>query len=88
MSRPALKPKVNKERYLTYSIVVRAADKEKGIEEEVVTKKMAKFIDGEPKDFLEWVNNCNQLAKLKHWNAEDKILNTTILLESDLRDAF
>ncbi|KAJ8566722.1 hypothetical protein ON010_g6402 [Phytophthora cinnamomi] len=35
MSRPALKPKDDKERYLTYSIVVRAADKEQGIEEEV-----------------------------------------------------
>ncbi|KAG6603064.1 Pol Polyprotein [Phytophthora cinnamomi] len=28
------------------------------------------------------------LASLKHWNAEDKFLNTTILLEGDLREAF
>ncbi|EGZ16505.1 hypothetical protein PHYSODRAFT_330575 [Phytophthora sojae] len=80
--------KDDKERYLTYSITVRAANKEKGIEEEVVTKKMAKFIDGGPKDFLEWTYHFNQLAKLKHWNAEDKFLNTTILLEGDLREAF
>lgn len=88
MSRLASKPKDDKERYVTYSIVVRAANKDKGIEEEVVTKKMTKFIDGGPKDFLEWVYNFNQLAKLKPWLAEDKILNTTILLEGDLRDAF
>ncbi|EGZ13617.1 hypothetical protein PHYSODRAFT_316738 [Phytophthora sojae] len=49
---------------------------------------MAKFIDGGPKDFLEWTYHFNQLAKLKHWNAEDKFLNTTILLEGDLREAF
>ncbi|KAJ8566165.1 hypothetical protein ON010_g6960 [Phytophthora cinnamomi] len=78
----------NKERYLTYSITVRAANKEKGIEEEVVTKKMANFINGGPTDFLEWTYNFNQLAKLKHWNAEDKFLNATILLEGDLREAF
>ncbi|GMF18061.1 unnamed protein product [Phytophthora lilii] len=76
-----------KERYLT-TITVRAADKVKEIEEEVVTKKMPKFIDGGPQDFLEWVYAFEQLAKLKHWNAEDKFLNATILLEGDLRDAF
>ncbi|KAE8908525.1 hypothetical protein PF005_g16556 [Phytophthora fragariae] len=80
--------KNDNERYLTYSITVRAANKEKDIEEEVVTKKMAKFIDGGPIDFLEWTYNFNQLAKLKHWNAEDKFLNATILLEGDLREAF
>ncbi|KAF1780324.1 hypothetical protein GQ600_3369 [Phytophthora cactorum] len=47
----------DKERYLTYSIALRAANKEKEIKEE-------------------------------HWNAEDKFLNTTILLEGDLKDAF
>ncbi|KAE9035948.1 hypothetical protein PR002_g7316 [Phytophthora rubi] len=47
------KRKDDKELYLTYSIVVRHADKEMGIEEEIVTKKMPKFIDGGPKDFLE-----------------------------------
>ncbi|GMF26417.1 unnamed protein product [Phytophthora lilii] len=78
----------DKERYLTYSITVRAADKAKDIEEEVVTKTMPKFIDGGPQDFLEWVYAFEQLAKLKHWNAEDKFLNATILLEGDLRDAF
>ncbi|GMF31404.1 unnamed protein product [Phytophthora fragariaefolia] len=61
--------KDDKERYLTDSIAVRAANRDKGIEEEVVTKKMAKFIDGGPTDFLEWTYNFNQLAKLKHWNA-------------------
>uniref|UniRef100_H3HA67 Reverse transcriptase domain-containing protein n=1 Tax=Phytophthora ramorum TaxID=164328 RepID=H3HA67_PHYRM len=86
MSRPALKD--DKERYLTYSITVRAANKEQGIEEEVVTKKMPKFIDGGPKDFLEWVYHFNQLATLKSWNVEDKFLNTTILLEGDLHEAF
>ncbi|KAJ8576508.1 hypothetical protein ON010_g2704 [Phytophthora cinnamomi] len=69
--------KDHKERYNTYSITGRAANKEKGIEEEVVTKKMAKFIDGGPKDFLEWTYHFNQLAMLKHWNADDKFLNTT-----------
>ncbi|KAE9047513.1 hypothetical protein PR002_g993 [Phytophthora rubi] len=64
-----------KERYLTYSITVRPADKEKGVEEEVVAKKMPKF-------------NFKQLGNTKHWNAEDKFLNTTLLLEGDLRDAF
>ncbi|KAE8988479.1 hypothetical protein PR001_g22029, partial [Phytophthora rubi] len=86
MSRPALKD--DKERYLTYSITVRAANKEQGIEEEVVTKKIPKFIDGGPKDFLEWVYHFNQLATLKSWNVEDKFLNTTILLEGDLHEAF
>ncbi|KAE9046190.1 hypothetical protein PR001_g4671 [Phytophthora rubi] len=47
------KRKDDKELYLTYSIVVRHADKEMGIEEEIVTKKMPKFIDGGPKDFLD-----------------------------------
>ncbi|GMF29928.1 unnamed protein product [Phytophthora lilii] len=86
MSRSTKKD--DKERYLAYSITVRAADKAKEIEEEVVTKKMPKFIDGGPQDFLEWVYAFEQLAKLKHWNAEDKFLNATILLEGDLRDAF
>ncbi|GMF29537.1 unnamed protein product [Phytophthora lilii] len=86
MSRSTKKD--DKERYLTYSITVRAADKAKEIEEEVVTKTMPKFIDGGPQDFLEWVYAFEQLAKLKHWNAEDKFLNATILLEGDLRDAF
>lgn len=49
---------------------------------------MPKFIDGGPKDFLEWVYSFNQLANLKHWNDEDKFLNTTILLEGDLQEAF
>jgi hypothetical protein len=82
------KRKDDKELYLTYSIVVRHADKEKGVEEEIVTKKMPKFIDGGPKDFLEWVYHFKQLAATKHWGAEDKFLNTSLLLEGDLRDAF
>ncbi|KAJ8552380.1 hypothetical protein ON010_g10166 [Phytophthora cinnamomi] len=86
MSRPALKD--DKERYLTYSITVRAANKEQGIEEEVVTKKMPKFLDGGPMNFLEWVYHFNQLATLKSWNVEDKFLNITILLEGDLHEAF
>ncbi|KAF4042347.1 hypothetical protein GN244_ATG05380 [Phytophthora infestans] len=40
-------PKDNKERYLTYAINLRQANKEKAIQEEVVTKTMAKFIDGD-----------------------------------------
>ncbi|KAG6616634.1 Pol protein [Phytophthora cinnamomi] len=53
MSRPALKD--DKERYLTYSITVCAATKEQGIEEEVVTEKMPKFIDGGPERACEFV---------------------------------
>ncbi|KAE9350615.1 hypothetical protein PF008_g6341 [Phytophthora fragariae] len=60
------KRKDDKELYLTYSIVVRHADKEMGIEEVIVTKKMPKFIDGGPKDFLEWVYHFKQLAATKH----------------------
>ncbi|EGZ10494.1 hypothetical protein PHYSODRAFT_518448 [Phytophthora sojae] len=78
----------DKERYLTYSIVVRQADEEKGIKEQVVTKKMAKFIDGGPKEFLDWTYHFFQLAKLKEWGPEDKFHNTKILLEGDLLDAF
>ncbi|POM78688.1 Retrotransposable element [Phytophthora palmivora] len=77
-----------KKRYLTYSIVVRPANAANGTQEETVTKKMAKFIDGGPKDFLEWVYHFKQLAMAKNWNAEDKFLNTALLLESDLHDAF
>ncbi|OWZ13765.1 hypothetical protein PHMEG_00012857 [Phytophthora megakarya] len=72
MSRPASMSKDKKDRLLTYSIVVRAVNKGNDIEE----------------DFLELVYNFNQLAKLKHWNAEEKVLNTTILIECDLSDAF
>ncbi|KAG2993916.1 hypothetical protein PC121_g10037 [Phytophthora cactorum] len=43
----------DKERYLTYSIALRAANKEKEIKEEVMTKTMPKFIDSGPQDFLE-----------------------------------
>ncbi|KAE8902387.1 hypothetical protein PF003_g13426 [Phytophthora fragariae] len=82
------KRKDDKQLYLTYSIVVRHADKKKGNEEEIVTKKMPKFIDGGPKDFLEWVYHFKQLTATKHWSAEDKFLNTSLLLEGDLRDAF
>ncbi|KAE9340039.1 hypothetical protein PF008_g11279 [Phytophthora fragariae] len=49
---------------------------------------MPKFIDGGPKDFLEWVYHFKQLTATKHWSAEDKFLNTSLLLEGDLRDAF
>ncbi|OWZ12838.1 hypothetical protein PHMEG_00013936 [Phytophthora megakarya] len=58
--------KDDKERYLTYSITVRESNKEKEIEEEVVTKKIPKLIDGGPKAFLEWVYAFQQLANLKH----------------------
>ncbi|KAG6623058.1 Pol Polyprotein [Phytophthora cinnamomi] len=78
--------KDDKERYLTYSITVRAANKDKGIEEEVVTKKMPKFIDGGPKDFLDWVYHFDQLAS-QALERRRQILNTTILLEGDLREA-
>uniref|UniRef100_H3GLP3 Uncharacterized protein n=1 Tax=Phytophthora ramorum TaxID=164328 RepID=H3GLP3_PHYRM len=80
--------KDDKGRYLTYSITVRAANKEEGIEEEVVTKNMPKFIDGDPKDVLDWTYQINQLASFKHWNAEGKFLSATILLEGDLSEAF
>lgn len=82
------KRKDDKELYLTYSIVVRPADREHGVEEDIVTKKMPKFIDGGPKDFLEWVYHFKQLAATKNWSAEDKFLNTSLLLEGDLHDAF
>lgn len=80
--------KDDKERYLTCSITVRAADKAKEIKEEVVTKKMPKFNEGGPKDFHDWAYHFSQLGKLKHWNAEDKFLNANILLEEDLLEAF
>ncbi|KAE8887933.1 hypothetical protein PF005_g3133 [Phytophthora fragariae] len=51
MSRPVLKDA--KAHYITYSITIRAANKEQGIEKEVVTTKMPKFIDGGLKEFLE-----------------------------------
>jgi hypothetical protein len=34
------------------------------------------------------VYHFKQLAAMKHWGAEDKFLNTSLLLEGDLRDAF
>ncbi|KAE9071175.1 hypothetical protein PF010_g25979 [Phytophthora fragariae] len=80
--------KDDKERYLTYSITVRAADKAKEIKEEVVTKKMPNFNEGGPKDFLDWAYHFSQLAKLKHWNTEDKFLNANILLEGGFLEAF
>ncbi|ETP50607.1 hypothetical protein F442_04125, partial [Phytophthora nicotianae P10297] len=86
MSRSTTKD--DKERYLTYSITVRPASQETGVQEEVVTKKMATFIEGGSKDFLDWVYHFDQLAKLKSWNPEDKILNAKILLEGDLLEAF
>ncbi|KAF4135747.1 hypothetical protein GN958_ATG15071 [Phytophthora infestans] len=49
---------------------------------------MPKFIEGGPKDFLEWVYHFKQLAATKHWSAEDKFLNTSLLLKGDLSDAF
>ncbi|KAG6572712.1 Retrotransposable element [Phytophthora cinnamomi] len=49
---------------------------------------MPKFNEGGPKDFLDWAYHFSQLAKLKHWNAEDKFLNANILLEEDLLEAF
>ncbi|POM75878.1 Hypothetical protein PHPALM_6957 [Phytophthora palmivora] len=72
-----------KERYLTYP-----ANAANGTQEETVTKKMSKFIDGRPKDFHEWVYHFEQLATTKNWNAEDKFLNTAFLLRGDLHDAF
>lgn len=86
MSRPAEKD--DKERYLTYSITIRAANAELGLAAEVVTKKMPKFADGSPKDFLEWAYQFKQLAKLKQWNVEDKFLNAAILLEGDIKEEF
>lgn len=43
----------DKEKYLTYSIIIRAGDTVNEVREETVTKKMAKFHDGGPKEFLE-----------------------------------
>lgn len=86
MNRP--KDNDDKEKYLTYSIVIRAGDTVNEIAEETVTKKMAKFFDGGPKEFLEWTHHFSQLAKLKQWNEDDKIMNAKVLLEGDILEAF
>ncbi|KAG3093159.1 hypothetical protein PI124_g16466 [Phytophthora idaei] len=62
----SLTKKDDKKRHLAYSTTVSATSKEKKMEEEVVTKKMPKCIDGGPQDFLKWIYAFEQLAKLKH----------------------
>ncbi|KAJ8523787.1 hypothetical protein ON010_g17331 [Phytophthora cinnamomi] len=69
------KRKDERELYSTDPIVVRHAVEVNGIEEEIVLKKILKFIDGGSKDFLEWVYNFKQLAGTKHWGAEDNFVN-------------
>ncbi|KAE9288817.1 hypothetical protein PF008_g26039 [Phytophthora fragariae] len=49
---------------------------------------MPNFNEGGPKDFLDWAYHFSQLAKLKHWNTEDKFLNANILLEGGFLEAF
>lgn len=79
------KRKDDKELYLTYSIYIRHVVKDKGMEIEIVSKKMPKSIDGGLTDLFEWGYHFKQLAATNHWSAEDKFLNTSLLVEDGLR---